>query len=115
MATQPHTEQPSLSTPEHKEGEDASHYNMKTEIALGELDSFLIAALCVVREEESADMDKNDKADTLEVLIRHARSALFDAHDGHIGVWKASLRQNEEATKAPQAKKTPQARKAGKF
>jgi hypothetical protein len=93
MATQPHTEQPTKSAPEHEERNDALNCNIKAGIALHDIDSLFIAALCVLRQkDEYSDMDEEDKSNALETLMEYGRGAVGDAKEGHQGVWRVTAR-----------------------
>lgn len=92
MPTQPHDERPPLRTPAHsKQTSDACRFQSQTEIALDDLDSLLIAALCVLNVEEGAvDMNDSDKMRTLETLMQYGRGAVENAKEGLEEVWKVT-------------------------
>jgi hypothetical protein len=63
--------------------------NVKTGVALSDLNGLLTAALCVVRfDEDYTDMDEEDKKRAVETLLEFSRSVLDDATEGHEEVWK---------------------------
>jgi hypothetical protein len=89
MAPQAHTKQPTTRTTEHQALINSTvGSGNKTEIALDALDSFLLAALCLVRTEEKyADTDEDDKRQALETLLEYARGAVDDGQDGLEKIW----------------------------
>jgi hypothetical protein len=68
---------------------EAVNLNVKTGIALHDLDGLLVAALCVLRlTDDYSDVDKEDKEQALETLLEYGRGAVSDATEGHEEVWK---------------------------
>jgi hypothetical protein len=92
MPTQPHDELPPLRTPAHsKQISDACSFHSQTARALDDLDSLLIAALCVLNVEEGAvDMNDDEKRQTLETLMQYGRGAVDNGKEGFEEVWKVT-------------------------
>jgi hypothetical protein len=91
MATQTHTEHPCPSAPEHKERDETLNCNIKASVALQDIDSLFIAALCVLRSEEGdPDTIDKDRKQALETLLEYGRGAVSDAKAGHEGVWSVT-------------------------
>jgi len=58
--------------------------NIKAAPALHDLDSLLIAALCVIRmKEDYTDTSEEDKEQALETLLEYGRGTVDDAKEGH--------------------------------
>lgn len=89
MPTQPDTEQSPQSATEPGEGKSSPlDYCNRAEIALRDMDSLFIAALCVVRMEgKYSDMSDDDKKQALETLMEYGRGAVDDAKRGLEELW----------------------------
>jgi hypothetical protein len=92
MPTQ-NTERLGRSTQQQEQISSATNWDIKANIALKDLDSLLIAALCVIRmEEDYTDTSEEDKRQALETLMEYGRGAVSDAQEGHKELWNITAK-----------------------